>query len=43
MFGCVLMAFFDILTSTYGPESCGHGPLGPYGPRPLILLKNIFS
>ena len=27
--------FFEILASTYG--------LGPYGPAPLIILKNILS
>ena len=36
-------AFFDILSPTYGPGPYGLGPQGPYGPRPLIILKNILS
>ena len=33
-----LSAFFEILALTYSP-----GPLGPYGPGPFIIGKNILS
>ena len=38
-----MCCFFEILASTYGPRLYGPGPFGPYGPGPLIILKNIRS